>query len=508
MTETNSIFIKNITVLKKRFPEIAKKIIEADKNDDYTGTEKAKTGENLPVLKNGKSFHSKYNPVRESEKMFTGNENFILFCGLGGGIHIEYFLKTFKEYYCAATEASYPTLKNLLEIIDFSNIFDNKRFFFFPPITDTSFNKIFIQSYIPALHGNFEIKILRTWEDFYKDNLEVLKNKINQAFDLIKTDTATQAAFGKIWMRNLLLNLKTASNINPKIPKPDLTKTALILGAGPSLEKDLTKIKNNRNTYVIFCSDTAFPILNTNNINADFFISIDPQIISYSHCFKPFSDKTIAIFDLCANPTTVNQFENNGNNFFFTKGNHPFSRYASYFSPFPYMDTGSGTVAIAAKAAALSMGFKNIEISGLDFAYTEGKAYANGTYLSKKFTAESTKTEPLETSFINLMFRTPVKKIMENGKITYTAELLNGYKIFFNSGNISFFIWKNEEFKTFPYNQFIEILKNEAKKQSPQLKTGFLPYFTYKSKNFNKNKSNLCDLELVLSDILGYTIVR
>lgn len=172
------------------------------------------------------------------------------------------------------------------------------------------------------------------------------------------------------------------------------------------------------------------------------------------------------------------------------------------------MDTGSGTVAIAAKAAALSMGFKNIEISGLDFAYTEGKAYANGTYLSKKFTAESTKTEPLETSFINLMFRTPVKKIMENGKITYTAELLNGYKNFFNSGNISFFIWKNEEFKTFPYNQFIEILKNEAKKQSPQLKTGFLPYFTYKSKNFNKNKSNLCDLELVLSDILGYTIVR
>ena len=110
------------------------------------------------------------------------------------------------------------------------------------------------------------------------------------------------------------------------------------------------------------------------------------------------------------------------------------------------------------------------------------------------------------------MFRTPVKKTEKNGKITYSTALLEGYKIFFSSkikshsqSNIRNF-WKNEEFSTFPYMDFILHLKKSNQHNKAELTTALLPYFTYLSKKLSKNISDFADLELVLSQILEYTI--
>ena len=505
-------FDKNIKNLKKRNLKLAENIISAEDKTDYPHTEYSKTGILLPVLKNGKHLHSKYDPIKEASRLFTGNENFVLFCGLGAGIHIEYFLNNFKSKHCAVTETDFSNLKTLFKITDFSKLIENNNLFFLPPLESEDFEREFINAYIPAIHGNFELKILRPWEDFYKEKIQKFEKKIQNSLEKIQADVSTQAAFGKLWMRNIFRNLRIASLINPKIPKIDISKKACILGAGPSLEPALEIIKKERERLTLFASDTAFPVLNTAGIEADFFITIDPQNISYAHCFKPFTKNTVGIFDLCSNPILSEEFLKNGTPFFFTKSAHPFAQYASLFSPFPYMETGSGTVALAAKSAAISLGFRDLEFFGLDFAYTGGKAYANGTYLSNQFQKTSSKTSPLETKFCDLMFRTPVKKTEKNGKITYSTALLEGYKFFFSSkikphsqSNIRNF-WKNEEFSTFPYMDFILHLKKSNQHNKAELTTALLPYFTYLSKKLSKNISDFADLELVLSQILEYTI--
>ena len=503
-------FDKNIEALKKINLKLAEDIINSDDKSDYSSDkESSKTGLDLPLLKNGKLLHSKYDPLKEASRFFTGNENFILFCGLGAGIQIEFFLNNFKSKYCAVTEVSFSNFKSLFKIIDFSHLILNKNLSFLPPLESENFEKEFINSYIPAIHGNFEIKILRPWEDFYKEKISKFEKKIQASLEKIQADVSTQAAFGKIWMRNIMQNLKTASLIRPFIPKTDPSKKAYILGAGPSLESALENIKKYRDSIVLFASDTAFPVLISAGIEADFFVTMDPQNISYAHCFKPFTKNTIGIFDLCSNPILAREFLKNGNSFFFTKSAHPFAQYASFFSPFPYMETGSGTVALAARSAALSLGFKDLEFFGLDFAYTDGKAYAAGTYLSKQFEKMSSKTSPLETKFCELMFRTSVKKTEKNGKITYTTALLDGYKAFFKRAiglNASSPVWKKEDFSIFPYAEFINHLKNSACKDKKMLTRALLPYFAYLSKRISKNISNFADVELVLSQILEYTV--
>lgn len=496
---------KNINVLKIRFPHIAKKIESAARSHNYSDIQYSKTGIPIPCFKNGNLLHSKYNPEKEAERFFYKNEGFVLFCGLGSGVHIRYFLNNFKDNYCAVSESNLADLKNLLHKMDFTDIFSNSKFTLLPCLEENEFETELIKTYIPVLHGNFEVKFLRPWENYYKDFLPRFSEKIQNALTKIKGDTATQARFGKIWMRNILLNLKTASEISPEFPKTDASKTAYILGAGPSLESALDEIKEKRERFVLFATDTAFQVLTAQNITPDFFISIDPQTLSYSHCFKPFNTYTTGIFDLCANPLTVRTFLQNGNGFFFTAGGHPFTQYAAALSPFPYCDTSTGTVAGAAKYAALALQFKTLQFAGLDFAYTDGKAYSRGTYLSKNFFKSAYKNSPAETQFCELMFRTPTEKKIKSEKITYTTELLDSYSISFNEKK-DVAEWRNADFKNFPYTDFIYKLKQDSKKNDINLKTAFLPYLTFKSKMLYTKKNNFLNLELALSDILEYTI--
>ena len=107
------------------------------------------------------------------------------------------------------------------------------------------------------------------------------------------------------------------------------------------------------------------------------------------------------------------------------------------------------------------------------------------------------------------MFRTEVKKTQENGKITYTTALLDGYKAFFKTAidlNSAFPLWKKEEFSIFPYAEFINHLKKQACKDKNMLTRALLPYFAYLSKRLSKNISDFADVELVLSQILEYTV--
>ena len=106
------------------------------------------------------------------------------------------------------------------------------------------------------------------------------------------------------------------------------------------------------------------------------------------------------------------------------------------------------------------------------------------------------------------MFRTPVEKKIDNNRITYTTELLKSYKKFFETDRTMPPLWKKDEFTPFPYKDFLLQLKKDAKNGSTNLKTAFLPYLTYKSKNSAENKMDLFNLELVLFDILGYTVAQ
>jgi len=475
-------YLKNILEIKKKSLTLYEKLEKSLSDKSYLKLEKSKNGDYLiPILENEKPCHSKYSHINESIRMFDGTEDTVLFCGIGGGYHIEYFLSHFPNKKGLICEATYTSFKALLELCDLSNILSNKNIIILPPVESKDFIDSLVQNYIPILMGNLSIKRLKVWEDyFYTQENNILEKKIQNVLDIIKQDVSTQARFGKIWMRNIMLNLEIRSQISMAFPKISNTKTAFILGAGPNLETAFEELKEKRDEYIIFASDASFMPLIQNNIIPDFFISIDPQIACSTHCIFPFPKNIIAIFDISANCTLVRQFFNNGNKIIFTIGQHPFAQYVASFSSFPRLDISGGSVAIAALNASFALGFTTFKYAGLDFAYTNGKPYSKGVYLFQTYQKNVSRFKSEETLFSSLMFRTSLEKVKTENKITYKSKLLDSYKKAFEEAKNTGNLWNEKDFKTFEYEVFIKKLREDIQKSYKNISFVFLPLLAWK----------------------------
>lgn len=485
---TMEILEKNLKAISKKNETLYQKLLSTKANDDYTKVTFSKTSSVIPIFKNGHLFYSKYNPQREMENLFQAGDEFILFCGIGAGLQVEFFLKKFPEKFCAICEPSKASLKSLLQIVDLSEIILNKHVRILEPIFEENFAKSFAENYLPALDGNLRVISLRTWENFYADKLHLINAKIYDSLKLVETDFLTQANFGKVWLKNILRNLQLASTFTPSLPILDRQKTAVICGAGPSLTEKIPYIKKKSAEIVIFATDTSFLPLIKNGIEVDFFLSVDPQVFSLLH-FKPnfaknqkkASKKTVGIFDLCCLNSLARFFLQNGNPILFTASRHPLVQYASAFGIFPFAESGYGTVALYALDVAHRLGFTKFETSGLDFCYVGGKTYANGSYLEHQALNSGLRFFPCETFFTKLMFRSKVTQKKLHTRLDYETEMLLYYKRQAETYQFDGELWntKPKFFTKFNYNKFFETLLADIKAENLSAKTAMLPFLAY-----------------------------
>ena len=168
------------------------------------------------------------------------------------------------------------------------------------------------------------------------------------------------------------------------------------------------------------------------NIIPDAVISVDAQQVSSEHFLGTEKSDTVFIFDISSNPETVQMVFNKGSRLFFIRSHHPLSALIKEEINIPFVESGAGTVTIAAADFARQLGFTQIEFFGADFAYSDGKPYCRGTYLEKKFSSISKRTVPSENLYTALMFRTELKKISAGilgkaGKSPVTSKVLAAY---------------------------------------------------------------------------------
>ena len=264
-------------------------------------------------------------------------------------------------------------------------------------------------------------------------------------------------------------------------------------------------MQENRNSFYIISTDTAFSCLIKYKIIPDAVISIDGQNISYNH-FLHNTDvsNTLFLFDLTSNYKACKcLYEKNSNVYYFT-GGHPFSVLVQNFSDsfFPNLFSGAGTVTIAATDFAFHCGFKNIQVFGADFSYQNGKAYAKGTYLDVLYHKDENKICNAEFLYDKLMFRTPLRLMDEK----LTTQLLQSYKNSFeefiikNSYSIKYensiyYLTQNNKNKTavitdflktqtFDYNKFVHSIQ---KYSTQELQIPLLPLAAYFKVKMKKN---------------------
>ena len=170
---------------------------------------------------------------------------------------------------------------------------------------------------------------------------------------------------------------------------------ALVVGAGPSLDRNVADIVRYRDRVIIIAADTSLRPLLAAGVEPDVVIATDPTETNARHLNDlPSCERTYLAAEGSVDPESLPHFE--GRTFFFRIGDH---------HPWPWLRQQGhdrvhlrawGSVLTTAFDLALMMGCDPIVFAGADLAFTDGRPYARGTTYEEVWRRAEMWGQPIE----------------------------------------------------------------------------------------------------------------
>jgi hypothetical protein len=313
------ILTKNLAHLIKKDPALAEAVNSIRSPGRYVVATSKKGPPSLSLtLPDGKkiTLHSTYDPVKEAGKfidlcVIDNYSNFIVL-GLGMGYHIQelvsrvprsskiiIFEKEMEVFFCC------------LANIDFTSVINHPGVQFQIGMDTSSVEGVLEPDRIHfSLNGYATIKfkpLVNAEIEYYS---QIIK-KVDAIFNETQIDLNTQAAFSKIFFRNIFENWKhifSSPGVH-SLKNKYLRIPAIIVSAGPSLDKNIAILKESANRVLVIAVATALRPLVKNNITVDFVVAVDPDDSTLQFFdFEKIPENIWLIFDPCVPSAVVDKF--------------------------------------------------------------------------------------------------------------------------------------------------------------------------------------------------------
>jgi hypothetical protein len=203
--------------------------------------------------------NSRKDPWEEAERLvsgcISGDEEFVIAVGFGLGYHIETLLQKNPSVQIIVVEPSPGLLREALRVRDVSWVLASERLFLFLSVKNLSEDERF--GYYPWKHT--QTIILRSYSTIYTREIEKINGEIQSFLNRRSINTATLGRFDRLWTKNAFKNapffftlagVKNFVNICKNLP-------AVVICAGPSLDRDLDEMKRLYPHTVLIVVDTA-----------------------------------------------------------------------------------------------------------------------------------------------------------------------------------------------------------------------------------------------------------
>lgn len=332
--------------------------------------EKVKTKQNnFTLCVNGYFLHSKYNPISEAErfveKHFIPNKTIILF-GNGIGYIAEILKKKITENNRLII---IEPLENSNEIQVENNV-----------ITLETRDIHFIKEYFTKELDMYEEVCCvcspnydKVFPQLYLEILRLIKNSIHS--QKIMKNTINQ--FAELWQKNYIENLKNVCQDSSLIHlKSKYNVPVVVTSGGPSLSKQLEKLKEIQEDVVIIAAGSAVNSLLQQQIEPDYVMSIDGGEPNYWHFQNLYLTKTKIIYSLFNHPKIRPSFTEKGYYFLSADGDSLQKHFKRVVGVAPTIVPGGGSVANYALPIAMFITDGPITFIGQDLAYTNNQSHA------------------------------------------------------------------------------------------------------------------------------------
>ncbi|WP_317905914.1 motility associated factor glycosyltransferase family protein, partial [Campylobacter coli] len=163
-------------------------------------------------------------------------------------------------------------------------------------------------------------------------------------------------------------------------------ENAIVVSAGPSLDKQLSLLKTYQEKAVIFCADGALSMLEKEGIVPDYITNLDSRDLALKFFENKEKLKQSVIALECATHPNVVQKLKSENCMIVLRAKALYQRFN--LNDFGYIDTGTH-VSHFSYTLALALGFKNIIMIGQDLAFDkQGNSHSKGFNFGEKFSKE------------------------------------------------------------------------------------------------------------------------
>lgn len=368
----NNIFLKNLTALYNKNSQLAEKL------QKHIPTEIPKlVQENgvYNVLYKDKLIHNSQNPLAEANEIFSRAENTPVAIHIVYGMGLGYLFQV-ASLNSQGTVILYEPDLNMLwfafTLVDFSNDISKKNVFVTDDYEEVT-NEIYKQS---GMKNTPVLLSLPTQRAFNSEGFTELVRNLQNIVGSFNLDLKYTKQKFYSSLRMLLRNLPNLFQEIPLARFKDVYKgkTAVVVSAGPTLDRNIEILKKHREKYVLFTVGTAVRTLYVNGIKPDFLCIIETYNSS-----KQIEGLDLSDVNFITEPYTHFVMRNFSfkNTYSHISANSPINSFWAEITGENIEEYWSkGTVSYTALNCARLLGCSKIVLVGQDLAYIEGQCYS------------------------------------------------------------------------------------------------------------------------------------
>lgn len=367
-------------LLQRRFPAAVERVF--NRGDDIKiQVEESRQGHPVPSVEvGGKTMrvHSRGDPFRESERMIQNMEPSAFDCivvfGFGFAYHLELLLERLSpEGTLLVIERHGEMVKRAMERRNLTFLLGDERIsLLVAPSSEEvaeELKKRSTRRVTILLHRGSAVLD----PEFY----EKVREWVRSHLSMKEVNMATLARFERIWGANIARNLASFIS-SPGIDAfygrfSDMT--AIVIGAGPSLEDSIPHLRRLQEKCVVVAVDTVYSYLMERGVEPHFCLSVDPQVINARYFEGAQAGKTVLVFEPTVHPAALRLFPGRA----VTTG--------VAFDLLGWIErmtgrkgeiTHGGSVSTNAADMAHRLGADKIVLVGQDLSFTGGRAHVRG----------------------------------------------------------------------------------------------------------------------------------
>ena len=403
----NDIRIKNLEAIKKNIKAYPIDFLNLLKDKNYNLDislqiiETKSKKYSAKVFKDGKSIflHSAYDPEKEANTLIKEIENdtdLIFIFGIGAGYLINAVKKL--NVNIAVIEPSIKFFNLLIDNFKLDKILEDNITFFIggDDIED-------IEKFI-SIANTKKVKffITRSYANLFGEEALFYQQKVLSIVDKKIININTISRFDKLWAYNIASNVAKISTHYGANKFFDKYKNipAVIVSAGPSLEKNIRKLKEIKNKALIIAVDTAMKPLFSHNISPHFVITIDPQKKNSKYFRNVDFKDSVLIAESSVDKEAIDSF--NGA-IYFINSIFPLAKYFMEELGNRGDITAGGSVSTAAYDFAIRIGANPIIMVGLDLSFPNYQTHIKGSYHEENFFTEIYKLDSYDSRIYKVL---------------------------------------------------------------------------------------------------------